>query len=623
MLVDNAIVVIDGMLVRIGKGEDPAESAIAVCKQTAFPLLGATIIAILAFAAIGTSDDSTGEFCRSLFTVVMISLGLSWVTAMTTTPLLGVWFLKPGKAKAEQPDAASATQAKGGFMGAYKGLVSVCIRFRWIAVLVVIGMFVGALQGFKFVDKTFFPSSTKPQFFMNIWAPEGTHIDETERLVAAIEKHVMSQDGVEVVNSVIGQGSLRYVLTLTPEKANPSYAQLIIGVKDETPMADLVVKLEKDLQEMYPDLLVYGALHELGPGSTGKIQAKFMGPEIGVLRELGDKTLDIFEADPMAKAIRTDWRSQTKVIRPVLAADQANLLGITRPDVATAIRETFEGYPVTVYRERNDLLPVILRAPQEWRSQVDQLYDIQIRSPVAGRKIPLRQVVTDFEVGFEDPIIKRIERRRAFTVFADPKEGPASTLFDRVKPKVEAIPLPPGYSLKWDGEYRNSKEAQEPLMAVIPLFVLLMALLCVVLFNSIRYTLIIWICVPLSLIGIAIGLLGAGQPFGFMALLGGLSLAGMLIKNVIVLLDEINAQLAAGLPPLQAIIESGASRLRPVAMAAGTTAMGLIPLFPDVFFGSLAVTIVGGLAVATVLTVVFVPVLYAIFFRVKWIPSDR
>jgi multidrug efflux pump subunit AcrB len=212
----------------------------------------------------------------------------------------------------------------------------------------------------------------------------------------------------------------------------------------------------------------------------------------------------------------------------------------------------------------------------------------------------------------------RRDRQRTFTVFADPSEGPATKLFDRVRPQVEAIPLPPGYELFWDGEYLNSKDAKGPLKAALPLFVVMMVLICIALFNSVRHAAIIWICVPLSIIGVTVGLLSTGQPFGFMALLGALALIGMLIKNVIVLLDEVDSQRARNVPPLKAVIESGASRLRPVAMAAGTTAMGLIPLFPDVFFGSLAVTIVGGLAVATLLTVILVPVLYAIFFRVKW-----
>jgi multidrug efflux pump subunit AcrB len=618
MLVDNAIVVIDGMLVKIGKGEDPEKAAIAVCKQTAFPLLGATVIAILAFAAIGTSDDSTGEFCRSLFTVVMISLGLSWVTAMTTTPLLGVWFLKPPKVKPAPAGQAKPKKPTGGLAGFYKGFVGSCIRFRWITVIVVVGLFVGSLMGFKYVDQSFFPASTKPQFFMNIWAPEGTHLDDTEQIAAEIEEYILAIEGVEHVNTVVGQGPLRYVLTLTPEKANTAYAQLIIDVDDAEKMTPLLQQIEKHIEKTQPDLLAYGALHELGPGSTGKVQARFQGPDIQVLRELGEKTLAIFEADPMAKSIRTDWRDPVKVIRPVLDADQANRLGITRPDVANAIKETFQGYPVARYRERNDLLPVILRAPERWRGEIDQLYDLQIESPIAGKKIPLRQVVTDFEVTFEDPIIMRRDRQRTFTVFADPSEGPATKLFDRVRPQVEAIPLPPGYELFWDGEYLNSKDAKGPLKAALPLFVVMMVLICIALFNSVRHAAIIWICVPLSIIGVTVGLLSTGQPFGFMALLGALALIGMLIKNVIVLLDEVDSQRARNVPPLKAVIESGASRLRPVAMAAGTTAMGLIPLFPDVFFGSLAVTIVGGLAVATLLTVILVPVLYAIFFRVKW-----
>jgi multidrug efflux pump subunit AcrB len=310
-----------------------------------------------------------------------------------------------------------------------------------------------------------------------------------------------------------------------------------------------------------------------------------------------------------------------KHIRPVIAEQQASLNGITRPDVADALLEGFEGRRVGVFRDGDLLLPIVLRAPEPLRSEVASLRNLQIWSPAAGTMIPLRQVVSDFETGFEDEIVIRRDRKRTVTVFADPITGPASELFARVRPIIEGIELPPGYALEWGGEYEDSKNAQGPLLASLPVFVLLMIVITIALFDSLRQPLVIWLNVPLALIGVTLGLLVTGQPFGFMALLGFLSLIGMLIKNAIVLVDEINLQESEGKPRLEAIVGSGTSRLRPVAMAASTTALGMIPLLLDAFFVAMAVTIIGGLLIATVLTMVVLPVFYAIVFRVPNPPN--
>jgi multidrug efflux pump subunit AcrB len=304
-----------------------------------------------------------------------------------------------------------------------------------------------------------------------------------------------------------------------------------------------------------------------------------------------------------------------KLVEPVLAEEQANTNGITRTDVARTLLEGFEGAKVGVYREKDLLLPIILRAQEEQRSDVASMRHIQIWSPAAQAMIPLRQVVSGFETTFEDELIMRRDRKRTITVFADPKTGPATVLFGRLRPQIEAIPLPTDYTLEWGGEYEDTADAQGPLLASLPAFILIMLLVTVALFNSLRQPAIIWLCVPLAIIGVTLGLLLTGQPFGFMALLGFLSLMGMLIKNAVVLIDEINLQLSEGKELLAAIVDSGTSRLRPVAMAASTTALGMLPLLADAFFVSMAVTIIFGLLFATLLTMVVVPVLYAIFFR--------
>ena len=611
MLVDNAIVVVDGVLVRQQRGMDTRQAAIETVQQSALPLLGATAIAILAFAAIGTSDDSTGEFCRSLYQVVLVSLSLSWVTAVTVTPLLCVMFLPP-----PEPGAAQGDPYDTGFYRGYQGLLRTCLRQRGVAAVVVVAVFALALWGFGFVSQSFFPPSTRPQFLVDLWLPQGTHFDVTAEAAAAAADQAAELEGVTGVTQFVGKGGLRFLLTYGPERANSAYAQLLVDVEDARGIDALLPRVEAELEAQNPDLQVMAFKFQLGPGSTGKIQARFSGEDPDVLRDLSGQAVAVLQDDGRAKGIRTDWRQRSKLIRPVVVEATANLNGITRPAVAAALLEGFEGSRVGTFRDGDLLLPIVLRAPELLRSDVSSLRNLQIWSPAAGAMIPLRQVVSSFETAFEDEIVIRRDRRRTLTVYADPASGPASEVFERVRPAIEAIERPPGYQLEWGGEYEDSRNARAPLMASLPVFVLLMIVITIALFDSLKQPLVIWLNVPLALIGVTLGLLVTGQPFGFMALLGFLSLIGMLIKNAIVLVDEINLQLGQGLAPAAAIVASGTSRLRPVAMAASTTALGMIPLLLDAFFVAMAVTIIGGLLVATVLTMVVLPVFYALVFRV-------
>jgi len=619
MLVDNAIVVVDGMLVRIQKGQDSVEAAKEVVSQTAMPLLGATAVAVMAFGAIGLSDDSTGEFCRSLFQVVFLSLGLSWVTAVTITPLLCVTFLKPPKPSAKEGDKAEPRDPYGGIIySIYRGLLLTCLRLRWLSVAVVIAAFGVSLWAFQFVDKSFFPNSTRPQFMLDVWLPQGTYIEDTAKTAAEVETYLAGMEGATHVTSLIGSGGMRFLVTYAPEKLNSAYMQFLVDIEDYEMIDGMVLKAEEELAAAIPDVEVYGRKFLLGPGSGGKIQARFSGPDANTLRALSEETMSILYADGDAKAIRTDWRQRVKIVKPIVAEQEANNAGITTPDVALAAKIGFEGVPIGVYRENDELLPIILRAPEEERSDVANLNNLQIWSPAAETHIPLRQVVSGFETTFEDEIIQRLNRKATITIHADPIDGSASALFSRIRPQVEALELGPDYELEWWGEYRDSRRAQAGIAASLPFFFLGMVLIVIGLFNALRQPLVIWLTVPLALIGVTLGLLLTKQPFGFMALLGFMSLSGMLIKNAIVLIDEIEIQKRAGLVPFKAIVDSGVSRLRPVAMAALTTALGMIPLVFDAFFVSMAVTIIFGLMIATVLTMVVVPVFYAIFFRVKY-----
>ena len=335
-----------------------------------------------------------------------------------------------------------------------------------------------------------------------------------------------------------------------------------------------------------------------------------------MLRQLAEQAKNIMREDPAAVNIRDDWRHPVKVIQPVYAETQARAGGVTRPDLAGAIEMAFEGRTVGLYREADDLLPIIARAPEEERSDVYNINSVQIWSSGTNRAVPSNQVVSMIETVSDDNIIRREDRKRAILAQCDQASGSVEVLRSRLAPKIEAIELPPGYEFKWKGEYKNSQDGQAALASKIPPIFMGMILIVILLFDRLKQPAIIYLTVPLALIGVTVGLLSTGQPFGFMALLGILSLSGMLIKNAIVLIDETDGLIRNGLDPYEAIVQAGVSQARPVFMAALTTMLGMIPLFQDAFFIAMAVTIVFGLGFATVLTLVVVPVLYAIFFKI-------
>jgi len=627
MLVDNAIVITEGMMIQIRTGKDRLEAAKTVVSQNMMPLLGATLIAVLAFAAIGLSKDSTGEYCRSLFYVLLISLVMSWVTAVTLTPLLCHTFLKAPKRSEASGQAPTADPYQGRFFQLYRRFLTRCLRQRWFTVAVMVGLLVLAGLGFQQIETSFFPPSTRPQFMVDVWLPRGTHIDQTQKRIEQIEQYLTAQEHVAHVASCIGKGAPRFLLTYAPEKTDSGYAQLLVEVDDYRVIDPLQTQLQQHLDTTYGDASCLVKKFLLGPGEGGKIQVRFRGLDRKILRQLANRCQTIFHDDGLAIGIRQDWREKNKVVQAELREAQAQRAGITRPQVAQVLTAAFEGQTIGVYRERDRLLPIVARAPETERNDVASINNLQIWSPVAGKMIPLTHVVSDrFQTTWEDAIIQRRNRLPTVTVHCDPKRGNASVLIERLQPKVKAMfdefarqnSLSEQYTLVWGGEYEDSRDAQASLAKSLPGFFVMMVLIVIFLFNSIRQPLIIWLCVPLAIIGVTAGLLLTGQPFGFMALLGVLSLSGMLIKNAIVLIDQINFEVGQGKELPRAIQDSAVSRTRPVMMAAVTTVMGMTPLVLDAFYVSMAVTIMFGLSFAAVLTLIVVPVFYAIFFRVKF-----
>ena len=541
----------------------------------------------------------------------MISLLLSWLTAVTVTPLLGVMFLETPKGDPDK-DPYDST-----FYRVFGGFLNGCIKVRWLTIAVVLLVFGSAVYGFGYVSQSFFPNSTRPQIMVDYWLPQGTSIQENNEHAARVEDYLLSLEGVKHVGTIIGQGAPRFLLTYTPEKANSAYTQFLVELDDASYIDGLFTEIQDHLDENFEEAQGQVRKFILGPGEPGKIQAKFFGPDPNVLRSLAAEAEAIFKTHHDAYGVRNDWRGRVKLLRPIIDKQQASQFKISRQEISTVLMQAFEGVAVGIYREGDEKLPIIMRAAEGERSDVANIRNLQIFSSAANATIPLRQVVIGFETVFEDEIIQRINRERVITALADPRYGEAPPMLGAVRDAVEAIELPDGYRLEWWGEYRNSGKAQAALAASLPVFIGMMVLITIALFNSLRQTAVIWLVVPLAIIGVTVGLLVTQQPFGFMALLGFLSLSGMLIKNAIVLIDEINLQREEDKPAIDAITGSAVSRLRPVAMAAATTILGMAPLFPDAFFVSMAVTIAFGLGFATVLTMIVVPVLYATIFRVK------
>ncbi len=618
MLVDNAIVITEAVLVAADKGLSRTKAAIDVVKQTQWPLLGATAVAILSFAPVGASQDSTGEYCRSLFLVLMISLLLSWVLAITVTPLLAAKVLKK-KAPAENASAPAPDPYSGTFYRAYRAFLEFCIEHRGLTWLVLLALLAASVFGFTKVQQNFFPESTRNQFMVHVWMPEGSAIRATEQRVDKMAEAVGKLEGVTGVTAMTGAGGLRFLLTYSPEDANDAYGILFVDVDDYHKISDLIEKSEALALELVPDALVYGQKFVLGPGDAQKIQFRIQGPDAKVLRAAADKAIGILRADGGLKEIQSDWRNRVDMMVPDIADIRARKLGVTRMDISSSLKQATEGIVVGAYLEGDDTLPIVLRAPAEERNDPDSLISSWVWSSALGRSVPFAQVATGIHTETEEARFMRRNRLPCITVKCNPKKGTAADARLRVAGELEklASSLPAGYSYAWGGEYENSSDANAELSTKIPPIICIMILIVITLFNSLKKAIVIFMTVPLILVGIVAGLLGFDQPFGFMALLGFLSLVGMQIKNAIVLMDEITAQLDVGTDPFEAVVSSGVTRLRPVANAALTTVLGMMPLMPDAFYAAMAVTIMCGLTFATILTMVVIPVNYALVFRIR------
>ncbi|UWQ95203.1 efflux RND transporter permease subunit [Rhodobacteraceae bacterium M385] len=609
MLVDNAIVVAEGMQIAMKGGKSSRDAATEAASKTQIPLLGATVIGIMAFAGIGLSPDATGEFLFSLFAVIAISLLLSWVLALTATPLLGHYFFKQGTGEGE-----------GGYDGAlfrgYAAVLRVCLKFRWIVVATLIVTTVACYAMFGQIRQQFFPDSNTPLYFVHYQLPQGASIQQTTEDMAVLEDWLSEREEVEAVTSFSGMGASRFMLTYDSEDPNPSYGHLIVRVTS----LDVIEEEMNVLEAFAADAVPQGEFRVMrlafGPGGGAPIEVRFLGRDPDVLRDLADEAMArMVSASDNIISPRHDWRERELVLRPVYAEDRAQDAGISRSEITEMMQFASEGLSAGTFREGDRQIPIVLRGPQDGSIA---LTDYLLYSDSGNGFVPMHQVIDGFTFEPQDTLVHRRDRANVITVGADiPRDMTASEVQVEVQAIIDEMTLPEGYTMEWGGELESSSDAQASLAGQLPFSLIVMVLISVLLFNALRQPIIIWLLVPMAVNGVSLGLLGAGLPFTFTALLGLLSLSGMLIKNGIVLVEEIDLTREAkpDMPLTEAIVEASTSRLRPVFLAAATTILGMLPLISDAFFQSMAVTIMGGLAFASVLTMIAAPVFYFLFFK--------
>lgn len=614
MLVDNAIVVTDGALVSLQKGVKRRKAIVDISKSTAMPLLGATLIAIFAFLPVFLAPNAAGEICRDLFLVLAISLTLSWFFAMSQTAIVNEKFLQSPK-QIQDPYNTKMYLA-------FKSFLIKALKHRWISLATVIAFLIISIIAFGNLRQAFFTPLDKSYLLVDYWLPEGSSVQKVEDDLKLAEKDLFKNyPQIKNIVTCISQTPPRYLLMAHAQNHNTSYGQLMIETYDSEEAAAIMPQLATFFNTNYPQARARVKNYIAGPPIKYKVEARFIGPDPEILRDLSQQAKIIMHQEPACGDICDDWRNKVLTWAPQYSPLKATRAGITRNDLGNTIQQlTSTGLPIGLYRENEEKLPVMLKVEQNAQNSIRSIENIGVWPQRGAYSIPLKEVVDSIKISWENSVIQRYNRQRAITVQCDPV-NPSMTgasLLGLLKDKIEAIPLPQGYSMMWDGELKPSQESNEGTGKFMPLALLLMVFIIVMLFNSIRQSLVVIAIIPLSIIGVGIGLFVTDSAFGFMAIVGFLGLIGMVVKNAIVLMDQININLhTEGMQPFSAVINASISRLRPVFLAAFTTILGMVPIATDPMYGSMAVTIIFGLLSATILTLMVVPLLYIIFYNIK------
>ncbi len=648
LLVDDAIIAVEMMAIKMEQGFDRMRAASFAYTSTAFPMLTGTLVTAAGFLPIATAASGTGEYTRSLFQVVTIALIVSWIAAVLFIPYLGDKMLpdlhqpkppKPGSLTARWHDfrtrlagrvpafsSVLAPKVHDGhehdpyqtpFYQRYRKLLDACLRHRWLVIGVTVLAFVLSIALFRFVPQQFFPDSVRPELMVDMELAEGSSLRSTQAQAERLEKLLAKREGVDNYVAYVGTGSPRFYLPLDQQLPQANFAQFVVLTKDIEARESMREWLIKEVGPQFPELQFRVTRLENGPPVGYPIQFRIAGEHIDRVQALAHQVADQVRANPNVTNVNLDWDEPSKVVRLKIDQDRARTLGVSTADVSHFLTGSLSGLRVSTYREGNELVEILLRGPEDERVRLDMLGSLAV--PTANGSVPLSQIA-DIEYAFEDGIIWHRNRLPTVTVRADIRDGiTPPTVVEQILPSLEKIrsELPQGYLLETGGTVEDSARGQNSIKAGLPLFLLAVATLLMLQLRSFSRMALVMLTAPLGLIGVTFALLVFRVPFGFVAMLGTIALSGMIMRNSVILVDQIQQDIDAGHDRWHAVIDATVRRFRPIVLTALAAVLAMIPLSRSAFFGPMAVAIMGGLTVATALTLLFLPALYAAWFKVK------
>jgi multidrug efflux pump subunit AcrB len=612
LLVDDAMIAVEMMVARLEVGDALTKAATYVYTSTAFPMLTGTLVTVAGFIPIGLNSSNAGEFTFTLFVVIAVSLVVSWIVAVLFTPLLGVTIL-PAMMKGHH-------ETKGKSAQKFSRLLVVCMQHRWTTIGVTVGAFLLALVGMQFVPQQFFPSSDRDELIIDWNLPQNASIADTNAQMARFEREqLQGNDGVDHWSSYVGTGAPRFVLSFDVQTANTWFGQMVVVTKGGINVRDrLKAQFEAYLKKTFPGTDSLVKLLEVGPPVGRPVQYRLSGPDIAKVRELSQRLAAIVRSNPHLDTVVFDWMEPARVVKVDVLQDKARQLGITSADIATTLNGVLDGTSITQVRDSIYLVNVVGRATATERASIDTLRDLQLIG-LGGQSVPLGAVAT-LHYEMEQPTIWRRSRIPTITLKASILDtAQPKTVVDQLAPQVAefAKGLPAGYSVAIGGAVEESAKSQAPIEAVVPLMLFIMATILMIQLQSFARLFLVFAVAPLALIGVVLALLPSGAPLGFVAILGVLALIGILIRNSVILIVQIEHLKEAGRPIWEAVVEATEHRMRPIMLTAAAASLALIPIAREIFWGPMAFAMMGGIIVGTVLTLLFLPALYVAWFRVK------
>lgn len=611
LLVDDAMIAVEMMARKIDEGFDRYRAATFAYSSTAFPMLTGTLITAAGFLPIATAKSTTGEYTFAIFAVVTLALLISWVIAVAATPFIGMWLLK-------ERAGAHHEVFDSRFYRLLRAVIDACMRHRWLTIAATLAIFALGVVGMKATEKQFFPSSNRAEILVEMWLPEGASYQATENEAKRLEALLGKDPDVASFVGYVGNGSPRYYLSLDQQLFRPNFAQFVILTRDVEGRDRALVRLRAALDRDFPGIRSRAFRTPLGPPVAYPVQFRVMGPDPAVLKQVGDAVAAVIRANPLTLDTHADWGERTPALQIEVDQDKARAIGLSSAQIARALGGAISGAAVGTLREADKLIEVVLRAPPGERASLATIGALQIAT-ASGRTVALSQVARISEV-MEEPIIWRRSRTPTLTVRADTVDGvQAPDVAMQIDPKLAQIRagLAPGYRIEIGGPYEENLKAQSSINAGMPMMLAIVLALLMIQLQSFSLTFMVLVTAPLGIIGVAAALLGFGQPFGFVAMLGVIALGGMIMRNTVILVDQIRQDLAAGVGPWEAVRESTVRRFRPIVLTAAAAMLAMVPLSRDVLWGPMAFAIMGGLIVATLLTVLFVPALYVAWYRVR------